>query len=407
MMTRKVKIHNSLQKKLDTAMHGILLIVKLLNKDELNILLDDISTIIRKFYLMVENACTIIINKYEIITTVDDPTALYIIIKSDNVQDAETLTYSIYSQVQLHVDLDLPEGYLQCSVGGMKFSQENNIRAERLVSMLMYVMSTSKDKHYYYNYDEYPVDIDKIKKTNLNLNLLCTSLFQKKVRFMYQPVVDRKSGDIEYYECLLRVKNHDNQFISVGPMIQDAETKGLIVIVDLTVIEMAVDELTCDQNIKLSVNISNVGVLNTRLLSQIENLLKKFNVAQRLIIEITETSLNHNFAITKKFIDTLHSYGCKIALDDFGSGFTSFKQLLNLPIDIIKIDGSYIRDILNNNHSKLFVESLINLAKDLRIKTVAEFVENGEIAKFLIDIKIGGMQGDFFLPASEHRLNKY
>jgi EAL domain-containing protein (putative c-di-GMP-specific phosphodiesterase class I) len=100
----------------------------------------------------------------------------------------------------------------------------------------------------------------------------------------------------------------------------------------------------------------------------------------------------------------LHQYGCKFALDDFGSGFTSFKQLLNLPIDIIKIDGSYIRDILDNNHSKFFVEALIKLAEDLGVKTVAEFVENGAIAKFLIDIKIDGMQGDFFLPASESRI---
>ena len=76
-----------------------------------------------------------------------------------------------------------------------------------------------------------------------------------------------------------------------------------------------------------------------------------------------------------------------------------------MPIDIIKIDGSYIRDILHNDHNRFFVEALISLASDLGIKTVAEFVENGEIAKFLIDIKIDGMQGNFFLPASENRIN--
>ena len=115
--------------------------------------------------------------------------------------------------------------------------------------------------------------------------------------------------------------------------------------------------------------------------------------------------MNQDFITTKKFIDTLHTYGCRFALDDFGSGFTSFKQLLNLPIDIIKIDGSYIRDILDNDHNRFFVEALISLASDLGIKTVAEFVENGEIARFLIDIKIDGMQGNFFLPASENRIN--
>jgi EAL domain-containing protein (putative c-di-GMP-specific phosphodiesterase class I) len=76
---------------------------------------------------------------------------------------------------------------------------------------------------------------------------------------------------------------------------------------------------------------------------------------------------------------------------------------LNLPIDIIKIDGTYIKDILKDDHSKAFVEALIKLAQDLNIKTVAEYVENGEIAKFLIDINIGGMQGNYFLEASDKR----
>jgi EAL domain-containing protein (putative c-di-GMP-specific phosphodiesterase class I) len=168
---------------------------------------------------------------------------------------------------------------------------------------------------------------------------------------------------------------------------------------------MVVGELVADRNITLSVNISNIGVLNKRLLKKAEYLLKKHDVSKRLIIEITETSLNQDYVSTKKFIDRLHKLGCRFALDDFGSGFTSFKQLLNLPIDIIKIDGSYIRDILSNDHSKFFVEALIRLAEDLGIKTVAEFVENGAIARFLIDIKIGGMQGNFFLPASDSRID--
>lgn len=401
-MTNKVKIMGGLEKELVKAGQGVLLVVKLLNRDELNILIDDISSITDKFYLMVEKACAKT-NEYAIVKT-PDLTKLFIVVKGDT-KVAEKLAYSVYSQVQLYVDSDFPESYLKCAVGSIKFSKDRGIKVDRLVSMMMYGMYMSKDRSYYCNYDDNPIDVEKLREDNINLNLLRTSLFKKKAKFMYQPVVDRQSGNIEYYECLLRVKDEDNNFVSVGPMIEDAETKGLISIVDFTVVEMAINELANDKKIKLSVNVSNIGVLNKRLLKRIESLLKKFDVAKRLIIEITETSLNHDFATTKKFIDTLHSYGCKIALDDFGSGFTSFKQLLNLPIDIIKIDGSYIRDILSNNHSRFFVEALINLAEDLGIKTVAEFVENGEIAKFLIDIRIGSMQGNFFLPASDSRLS--
>jgi len=401
-MAAKAKIINNLQKELDKAKQGVLLVVELLNKDELNILIEDTSTIIDKFYLMVEKACEKA-SDHTLVKTAD-LTKIYIVVPDDP-KVAEKLAYSVYSQVQLYVDAKYPESYLKCSVGSIKFSAEKDVSADRLVSMMVYGMSMSTDGSYYYSYDDHPIDVEKLREDNINLNLLRTSLFQGKAKFVYQPVVDRESGNIEYYECLLRVQDEHNNLVSVGPMIEDAETKGLISIVDFTVVEMAINELINDTKIKLSVNVSNIGVLNKRLLKRIEELLKKSNVADRLIIEITETSLNYDFTTTKNFIDTLHSYGCKIALDDFGSGFTSFKQLLNLPIDIIKIDGSYIRDILSNNHSRFFVEALINLAEDLGIKTVAEFVENGEIARFLIDIKIGAMQGNFFLPASENRLN--
>ena len=400
-MSNKARIMDNLQKEINRIKSGVLLIVKLLNKDELNILIEDTAAIIDKFYLMVEKACEKA-SDYVILRT-HDPTRLYLVLPDDT-KIAERLAYSIYKQVQLYVDSDIPESYLKCGVGSIKFD-ENQKRADKLLSLLLYAMSVSKDRSYYHSYDDHPIDIETLRLSNSNLNLLRTSLLKKKAKFMYQPIVDRKSGNIEYYECLLRVPDKNDEFISVGPMIEAAESKGLINIVDFTVIEMAIKELERDKKIKLSVNISNIGVINKRLLKRIESLFKKYEVANRLIIEITETSLNQDFITTKKFIDTLHTYGCRFALDDFGSGFTSFKQLLNLPIDIIKIDGSYIRDILDNDHNRFFVEALISLASDLGIKTVAEFVENGEIARFLIDIKIDGMQGNFFLPASENRIN--
>jgi len=400
-MSNKARIMDNLQKEINRIKSGVLLIVKLLNNDELNILIEDTAAIIDKFYLMVEKACEKA-SDYVILRT-HDPTRLYIVLPDDT-KIAERLAYSIYKQVQLYVDSDIPESYLKCGVGSIKFD-ENQKRADKLLSLLLYAMSVSKDRSYYHSYDDHPIDIETLRLSNSNLNLLRTSLLKKKAKFMYQPIVDRKSGNIEYYECLLRVPDKNDEFISVGPMIEAAESKGLINIVDFTVIEMAIKELERDKKIKLSVNISNIGVINKRLLKRIESLFKKYEVANRLIIEITETSLNQDFITTKKFIDTLHTYGCRFALDDFGSGFTSFKQLLNLPIDIIKIDGSYIRDILDNDHNRFFVEALISLASDLGIKTVAEFVENGEIARFLIDIKIDGMQGNFFLPASENRIN--
>jgi len=399
-MGNEARVIRSLQKEIDRVKNGVLLSIKLLNKDEMNILIDDTSKVVDKFYDIVYKACEKA--PEHVIIKTPHLTKLYVIIP-DMARIGEKLAYLIYSQVQLYVDSDCPESYLKCAVSSIKFFPERTSNVEKLLSLMGYGMYVSKDQSYYYCYDDNPVDIEDLRKRNCDLNLLRYSLFKKKAQFAYQPIVDRKSGHVEYYECLLRVLDENNNLISVGSMIKDAEIKGLIHIVDLTAMEMAISELDKDKDITLSVNVSNIGVLNQRFLRRIESLLKKYDVANRLIIEITETSLNQDFSITKKFIDTLRSCGCRFSLDDFGSGFTSFRQLLDLSIDIIKIDGSYIRSVLNDRHSESFVKALIKLASDLEIKTVAEFVENGKIAKFLIDMEIDSMQGNFFLPASATR----
>ncbi|NRB10424.1 MAG: EAL domain-containing protein [Rickettsiaceae bacterium] len=380
---------------------GTLLSIKLINRDELVILMDDPSGFIDKFYEIVKQACQNN-GKYPVIICKQHEEA-YIILPDDQ-KKVEKIAYIIYCQTQLYIDPKTPEGYLKCCFASIKFSSNNKIAVDKLLAMLSYGINNSFDRTCYYCFEDNPIEVEKLQENNKKLNWLRDSLRNNKAKFMYQPVIDRKTGNISYYECLLRIPDENKQLISVGPIITDAESKGLISLVDFTVLEMAIQELRNDRKITLSVNISNIGVLNKRLLKRAEHLLKKHDVSKRLIIEITETSLNQDYVTTKKFINSLHPLGCRFALDDFGSGFTSFKQLLNLPVDIIKIDGSFIRDILTNDHSKSFVEALITLAEDLGVKTVAEFVENGEIAKFLIDINIGGMQGDFFLPASDSRL---
>ncbi len=388
-----------LQQEIDKFKSGILLVIKLINKEELNIIIEDAQKIYDRFYTIVNNACQSFTDCRIIKTT--DLSKIFIMLPND-CKLAEIVAYAIFYEVHLHIDNEF-QSYFRCHIGSIKFNKNEDFKIDKILSHLFYGMKNSESPNFYFCYENNPVDIKKLKQNNINLNLLKSSLINKKVKFMYQPIINRESGSVEYHECLLRVLDSNNNYVSVGPMIKDAEEKGLINVVDIVVVEMAIQELVNNPEISLSINISNIGVANEKLLSKIEELLNTYKVASRLIIEITETSLNLNFEITKKFINTMHLYGCSIALDDFGSGFTSFKQLLNLPIDIIKIDGSYIKDILINDNSKYFVKALISLANDLGIKTVAEFVENGEIAKFLINIKIDAMQGNFFLPASDER----
>lgn len=221
--------------------------------------------------------------------------------------------------------------------------------------------------------------------------------------FAFQPVITCKTGEIAYHECLLRLSNEDYKLISAGPYIMLAEKYGLIRTVDKYVFEMAIQELNNTKDVSLSVNISNVGVQDNNLLEYIKNIISSFKEPHRLIWEVTETAINENFNQTKKFIESLKSYGCFIALDDFGSGYTSFRQIKNLPVDILKIDGSFIRDIDTNKKNKTLVETLIKIAEDIGCKTVAEYVENGAIAKKLIELNVDYMQGNFFSPAKNYR----
>ncbi len=233
------------------------------------------------------------------------------------------------------------------------------------------------------------------------LSLLKKALSHDTAGFAYQPIVDSKNGHVVYHECLMRIPDENGQWISAGPAIILAEKYGIIDMVDEAVISMAATELKSFEDIEISVNISNIGLLNEVLLEKIVKLFKKNDAAKRLIVEVTETSANEDIAKTIHFIDTIRDLGIRVALDDFGVGVTSFKQLCAIKFDIIKIDGSFIKDVATNPYHRFITEMVVKLARDTGAKTVAEFVENGEIAKILMDLDVDFMQGHFFFTSSK------
>lgn len=389
----------NMQTEIDKIKTGYCILIKLINYDELYAILGSAQLIVDELNKIVRKIC----NNYSqpVFSHIEYNKILLVLpkIKKETVKD---FAFEVHRASQLYINDDFPTAYMNCRLASIDFPECSSNAAE-MYTMLIGTLANFKTHQYYYEYDKHIHNLELIKNSNKRLNLLRKSLGQKNFVFAYQPIVDRKTAEIPYYECLLRIPDENNRLISIGSLIKDAEHKGLIQVIDEMVLRNVVEELVDSPEISLSVNISNIGVLDEHLLKVAENLLKEYNVSNRLIIEITETLLNEDYNQTKRFIDRLHKFGCKFALDDFGAGFTSFKQLQNLPIDIIKIDGSYVRNITSNHHYRYFIESLVKISEELGIKTVAEFVENGEIAKFLIDIKVDGMQGNFFSPATSHR----
>ncbi len=218
----------------------------------------------------------------------------------------------------------------------------------------------------------------------------------------YQPVICSVTGAIRNYECLLRIQNEDD-IISAGPFIGASEEVGTIYHIDSLMLEIVVNELKTYPNIILGMNISNLSVDNEQWLQKAKVLLSDPDIAQRLTIEITETGNLRDLAKMAKFVDELKGIGCKVAIDDFGAGYTSFHQLKFLHADIIKIDGAFVRNIADNVDNQLFVKTLVSFAKGFGISTVAEFVEDGRIAKILMEIGIDYMQGHYFSPAVNYK----
>jgi EAL domain-containing protein (putative c-di-GMP-specific phosphodiesterase class I) len=177
----------------------------------------------------------------------------------------------------------------------------------------------------------------------------------------------------------------------------------MVDVIDNIVLEAVAHELQVDSKVKIAMNISGNTANNDAWFSRATHLLPDYGTASRLIVEITESSREYHMDQMVRFTDQLRWLGCQISIDDFGAGYTSFSQLKMVSADYLKIDGVFIRNILTSPDSQLFIRVFIDFARAYGIKTVAEFVETGEIAKSLIDLGVDYLQGYYFSRALDYR----
>ncbi len=204
-----------------------------------------------------------------------------------------------------------------------------------------------------------------------------------------------------HYEVLLRMIGEEGEIIPPGAFLPAAERFNLIGSIDRWVIENVFKKIKnikqSDQstdNLTLSINLSGVSMGDAELLDRICQLLSESSFpAENFCFEITETAVIANLKHAQVFLTKLQSKGCKIALDDFGSGLSSFAYLKSLPVDVIKIDGYFVKDIADDDVDKVFVESINKMSQVMGLTTVAEFVENEDILKVLTEIGVNYAQG--------------
>lgn len=228
-------------------------------------------------------------------------------------------------------------------------------------------------------------------------NYLNLAIQEKRLMLAYQPIIESKDGAICHYEALLRVRSDDGQISSAGALIPIAERMGLIDIIDELTLQMTVDTLRASPNVSLAFNISNLTTRNAKWLDIFSRTIAETpEIAPRLIVEITETAAQLDLHQTAHFVAEVQSFGCMVALDDFGSGYTSFRQLKTLSVDMVKIDGAFVKDLVDNADNRFFVKTLLDFTNGFGLKSVAEFVENGEIAKLLMELGVDMLQGYYF-----------
>lgn len=241
------------------------------------------------------------------------------------------------------------------------------------------------------------------RKNELNWISRIGEAIEKDRLVLYsQPIIDTNdiNGPVTHIEILLRMIDEDNGILPPGPFISAAERYHMMPQVDRWVINKVFEhykqgelDFTSDDFL-ISINLSGISLADDGLLLYIKNLLAESKFpANHLCFEITETATISNMSIAIKFINSMRELGCKFSIDDFGSGLSSLTYLKNLPVDYVKIDGSFVRDMINDPIDYAMVESIHKLVTLHGKKTIAEYVESREIIQQLVDIGIDYMQG--------------
>jgi EAL domain-containing protein (putative c-di-GMP-specific phosphodiesterase class I) len=207
-----------------------------------------------------------------------------------------------------------------------------------------------------------------------------------------------------FYECLVRMEQDDGRVLLAPDIVPVAERLGLIRLVDHRVLELVVAELVASPGVRLSLNISPATTMDPDWWASIESLMRAHpGVAERLIVEITETVAIQDVDDVRGFVARLKNFGSRIAIDDFGAGYTSFRNLRKLGVDIVKIDGAFVQNLAHSADDRAFVQTLIDLARRLEIKTVAEWVQDEQSASILRDWGCDYIQGRLIGLASSER----
>jgi len=236
--------------------------------------------------------------------------------------------------------------------------------------------------------------------------LLRQAAVRGAVRVYVQPIVSARDGTIKSYECLMRLEDEHGELHSIGPLLKTAKRihlyRGLM--------EMMVDRsLQAFEALpyNFSLNLSYDDLEDPSFIRFLYDRLEAFPRPERIIFEILETDMIGDFTVVERFIARIREWGCSIAVDDFGSGYSNLENVLELHPDYIKIDGSIIERIIREVESKTLVKNVIEMARDFEAAIVAEYVSSREIYESVVEAGVDYLQGYYLAkPFAVERLTE-
>ena len=321
----------------------------------------------------------------------------YVLLKKDT-----NFQVDIYGEFldELHNRINTLPIYIQTIEETLRVEIYSGLSFDKTHSLEEAQMALRKAKEKALPYLAYSQNVDTKKNSEHILGMkriIRHALEHKNVIPFFQPITNTE-GKVVKYEALVRIvdfENGEKNIIFPDDFLPVAIKSGLYIDVAQEMLSQALSFFS-DRDEKISVNFLPNDFFNYALMDKLVILIKKFESPGKIVIEITEQEGIEDFDRLVRVVERLRKQGVLIAIDDFGSGYSNYAQILKIKPDYIKIDGSLIKNILVNNESRILVKSIIRFAQDLETKIIAEYVENKEIFEVLKEYGVDEFQGYYF-----------
>ena len=288
--------------------------------------------------------------------------------------------FVLYQETRIFVDFTLS-------------SSSTGIKSSSIFSKVSMALKYAQDNKIPFWIYEDRMNFENEYRRNLQLSeTVRDGVENSRVVPFFQAIIDNKTGKIEKYECLARLLDSNDKILSPVLFIPIAKKIKVYNEVTKSIVNKSFEAFK-DTDYMFNINLSIEDIMNSEMFNFLINKLKTSNIGNRVTFELLESEAIKDFDKVERFINEVKRYGASIAIDDFGSGYSNFSYLIKMQVDYIKIDGALIKNIDVDKQSLFVVETIVDFAKKLGVKTVAEYVHSSSVMDVVKSLDIDYSQG--------------